>query len=108
MTHTPPRLPDTGFPPLKAEKLEAMIDFALAHPQQGAQPARRGNIIAFPRRMVHNLAFGSGMAAMAASVMLAFMLTPQTTLTTTAALTVTEAPTSADVTDMLLYESLGA
>ena len=102
MNTTPPLLPETTFKPLAASRLEAMIDHALTHPQTG----RSSNIIAF--QPLQKFAFGSGMAAMAASIMLAFMLTPQGSLST---LTTTNNPTtniaiSSEMSDMLLLESL--
>lgn len=100
-----PLLPEATFQALSNAKLEAMIDIALRHPQEAAPPS--GNVLAFPRRnLFQNMAYSGGMAAMAASVVLAFMLTPATSTTSVTALLNT--PTTADISDMLLYESLGA
>lgn len=105
MTKPTPLLPETTFQPLSAAKLESMINVALSHPQEQAAPAQ-GNVISFTNWR-NRLAYGGSMAAMAASVMMAFMLTPQFTTTATASLDIENSDT-ADVGDLLLYESLEA
>lgn len=106
MKPQPPLLPEATFTALHAAKLEAMIDIALSHPQQQATPPS-GNVVAFRHHTLgQRLAYSGGMAAMAASVMLAFLLTPQ--VSGTASTTVAETSSSADFSDMLLYDSLGA
>lgn len=110
MNTTPPLLPEATFKPLSPTKLEAMIDTALTFQQlpAPAQP-KQAQIITFRSPWLQNAAFGSGMLAMAASIMLAFLLTPQLDLTpgpqTTAQ---SESTTSADIGDLLLLDGLGA
>lgn len=102
-----PLLPEATFTPLPQARLEQMIDHALSHSQQPAA----GNVIAFgPRQAARNWMFGSGMAAMAASIMLTFMLTPQMntgslSLASTSAASISS---QADVSDMILLDTLGA
>ena len=95
-----PTLPETPFTSLAPARLEAMIDHALSHPQQGQTPGDQ--VIVFRPRW-QGMAFGSGMAAMAASVVLALMLAPAYSPTSQVA----EAP-QADLTDLLLLDTLGA
>jgi hypothetical protein len=102
MNTTPPLLPETTFKPLASAKLEAMITHAVSHQQL----PREAQIIAF--RPLQKLALGSGMAAMAASIMLAFMLTPQGSLTSVTTNTGTDVAASSELSDMILLESLGA
>lgn len=99
MTKQPPLLPETTFAPLSEAKLNAMINTALTH----RQLPRQSHVINFTQR----LAYMGGMTAMAASIMLAFMFTPQYTsqVVTTGA---DVAATSDDVSDILLLESFGA
>ncbi len=92
------RLPETPFTPLSPTRLEAMIDHALTHPQH----TRSAPVIAFRPRW-QGMAYGSGLAAMAASVVLALMLAPAFPTSPQVA----EAP-QADLTDLLLYDTLGA
>lgn len=99
MTKQPPLLPETTFAPLSAAKLNAMIDTALTH----RQLPRTAHVISFPQK----LAYTGGLTAMAASIMLAFMFTPQYTAPVTSA--GTDIATSAsDPSDLLLLESFGA
>ncbi len=101
-----PLLPEATFQALSSAKLEAMIDIAISHTQE--QPtAPTGKVIAFPRRNAfQNMAYSGGLAAMAATVVLAFMLAPNdTTSTVTASLDATSSP---ELSDMILYDSLGA
>ncbi|RYG61291.1 MAG: hypothetical protein EON60_04055 [Alphaproteobacteria bacterium] len=103
MTKHPPLLPETTFAPLPQAKLNAMINTALTH----RQLPRQAQVISFSQR----LAYASGMTAMAASIMLAFMFTPQysTPVTSPVASTGTDlAATADDVSDLLLLESFGA
>ncbi len=102
-----PLLPEANFQALSAAKLEAMIDIALSHPQEHAAP-QQGNVIAFPRRnWFQNMAYSGGLATMAASVLLAFMLAPDSTTTAVTA-SLDNSSSSAEVSDMLLYETFGA
>ncbi len=98
MTNQPPRLPETTFAPLPQARLDAMIDHALTH----RQLPRTAQVISFPQR----LAYAGGMATMAASILLAFMFTPQYAAPVTSA--GTDIATSADPSDLLLLESFGA
>lgn len=102
MNTTPPLLPETTFKPLSARKLDTMITHALSHQQL----PREAQVIAF--RPLQKLAFGGGMVAMAASIMLAFMLAPQVSLTGLATGTGTDVAASSELSDMLLLDSLGA
>lgn len=97
MNTQPPLLPETTFKPLSATRLESMITHAMSHQQL----PRENNVIAFRRPWF----FATGMAAMAASVMLTFMLTPQYTPVATSG-NLTNTALTADVSDMLLLESL--
>lgn len=89
-----PRLPEPSFAPLPAGALDAMIAKAIVMPQQ----ARGAEIIAFRRPAV----MWGGMAALAATVMLAVVLSPHTSVTT-AAVGITP---QADFSDMLVLESM--
>lgn len=101
-----PLLPEATFQALSSAKLEAMIDIALSHPQESATP-QQAQVIAFPRRnWFHNMAYSGGMAAMAASVVLAFMLMPDST--TTAITASLDTTSNAELSDMLLYDTFGA
>ncbi len=99
MTNQPPLLPETTFAPLSEARLNAMIDTALTH----RQLPRQAQVISFPQR----LAYAGGMTAMAASIMLAFMFTPQYT-TPVVSSGADIATTADDVSDFLLLESFGA
>lgn len=101
MNHQTPLLPEANFTPLSAARLEAMIDHALAQPQL----PRQAEVIHF-QSFKQRLAFGTGMAAMAASIMLAFMFTPQYTPTGSA--NSTDIANSGDISDLLLMDSFGA
>ncbi|TKW60858.1 MAG: hypothetical protein DI628_08200 [Blastochloris viridis] len=102
-----PRLPEATFQALSNAKLEAMIDIALSHPQETSTP-RSGKVIAFPqhRTFFQNMAYSGGLATMAASIVLAFVLMPDST--TTAVTASLDTSSSADVSDMLLYDTFGA
>lgn len=93
-----PLLPETTFKPLSNARLEGMINHALTHQQLPVQ-ARVINFNSWRQKA----AFGTTMAAMAASILLAFMVTPQYTQVSTVA---TNPDLSADVSDLLLLESL--
>lgn len=107
MNTSPPLLPEATFKKLSPNTLEAMIDHAVSY----SQLPRRAQVITF-RSRTSQLAFGTGMAAMAASIMLAFMFTPQYSLTTslqaTSSHTQLQTADSSDVGDLLLLDSLGA
>jgi hypothetical protein len=103
MNTQPPLLPETTFKPLSAKKLDAMITHAMSHQQLPQQ----SNVIAFRRPWSQQLAFGTGMAAMAASIMFAFMFTPQHTTVATGT-NLSESTLTADVSDLILLDSLGA
>ena len=102
MNTTPPLLPETAFKPLSEAKLNSMISHALTHRQEGA--AVTNNVIAFRRPWTATI----GLGAMAASIMLAFMATPQYSGVLPDASTGTDIATSSDVSDLLLLESFGA
>lgn len=103
MNTQPPRLPETAFKPLSATRLEAMIAHAVTHKQENIS-----NVVAFRRPFAATV----GLGAMAASIMLAFMVSPQYTSVVTSSSTGTEIAqsdaTSSDVSDLLLLESFGA
>ncbi len=99
MTHNLPHLPESTFAPLSASKLEAMIDRALTHPQQQAS-----NVVAFRRPW----ATTAGLTAMAASILLAFMVTPAYTPSGSSTGTAVAQSDTTDVSDLLLLESFGA
>jgi hypothetical protein len=99
MNTQPPLLPETTFKPLSAKKLDAMVTHAMSHQQLPQQ----GNVIAFRRPWM----FGTGMAAMAASIMFAFLFTPQYTNVATGT-NLSESTLTADVSDLILLDSLGA
>lgn len=103
MKHTP-SLPETSFQPLTEARLDAMINHALSHQQLPAHPSAGSNVIAFRKSWAQNLAFGTGMAAMAASILIAFMVTPQYSTFTPG----TDVASTSDISDMLLLESFGA
>ena len=101
-----PLLPEATFQALSSAKLEAMIDIALGHPQQVPAP-QGGKVIAFPRRtLFQTMAYSGSMATMAASVVLAFMLMPDSA--TTAVTASLDTSSSAELSDMLLYDTFGA
>jgi hypothetical protein len=101
-----PLLPEANFQALSSAKLEAMIDIALSHTQEQPAPST-GNVLAFPRRTIfQNLAYSGGLATMAASVVLAFMLIPDST--TTAVTASLESTSTSEMSDMILYDTLGA
>ena len=101
-----PLLPEATFQALSEAKLEAMMDIALSHPQEQTAP-QPAKVIAFPHRtLFQNMAYGGGLATMAASVVLAFMLMPgSATTSVTASL---DSASTADLGDMLLYDTFGA
>ena len=76
----------------------------ITHTMSHQQLPREANIIAFHRTWL----FGTGMATMAASIMLAFLFTSQyiTVVATNPALE--NSSLTADVSDLILLHSLGA
>jgi hypothetical protein len=96
-----PLLPEATFKPLSEARLESMVNNALSHRQYAAQP----NVVNF-NSWRKNVAFGSTMAAMAASIMLAFLLTPQYTHVSTITHHATSSEMSADISDLILLDSL--
>ena len=100
MTNQPPLLPETTFAPLSQAKLSEMIDHAVTY----RQLPRTAQVISFPQK----LAYTGGLTAMAASIMLAFMFTPQYTATVTAASGTDIAVNTSDMSYLLLLETFGA
>lgn len=103
MNTQPPLLPETTFKPLSHTRLEAMIAHAVTHKQEAVN-----NVVAFRRPWAATV----GLGAMAASIMLAFMVSPQYTTVVTSGSTgtdIAQADTAqSDVSDLLLLESFGA